>query len=66
MKNKTIENSLQFYHFFSFKGQPAAYGSSRARGCIRATAAGLCHSHSHIRSELTAFVTYRAAKGNAG
>jgi len=29
---------------------PAAYGSSQARGQIRATAAGLRHSHSHARS----------------
>jgi len=29
-----------------------AYGGSQARGLIRATAAGLRHSHSHTRSEL--------------
>ena len=31
---------------------PVAYGSSQARGQIRAIAAGLCHSHSHVGSEL--------------
>ena len=29
-----------------------AYGGSQARGLIGATAAGLCHSHSHARSQL--------------
>ena len=29
----------------------AAYGSSQARGQIRATAARLCHSHSNAESE---------------
>ena len=31
---------------------PVAYGSSQARGQIRAAAAGLHHSHSNTRSEL--------------
>ena len=38
-------------HFFFFKATPAAYGSSRARGEIGATAAGLRHSQSNTRSE---------------
>ena len=40
--------------FFSFFGGavPVAYGSSRARGLIRATAASLHHSHSNSGSEL--------------
>ena len=29
-----------------FRATPAAYGSSQARGLIRAVAAGQCHSHS--------------------
>ena len=32
-------------------GAPAAYGSSQARGQIRAAASGLHHSHSNARSE---------------
>ena len=35
--------------FFVFA--PAAYGSSQARGQIRAVAAGLHHSHSNTESE---------------
>ena len=30
---------------------PAAYGSSQARGCIRAAAASLHHSHSNTGAE---------------
>ena len=37
--------------FFFFKATGAAYGSSQARGQITATAAGLHHSHSNIRSK---------------
>ena len=39
--------------FFSglFRDAPAAYGSSKARGVIRAAAAGLHHSHSNAVSE---------------
>ena len=35
-----------------FRATPAAYGDSQARGQIRATAAGLCHSHSNPRPKL--------------
>ena len=35
-----------------FRAAHAAYGGSQARGRIGATAAGLRHSHSHVRSEL--------------
>ena len=38
--------------FCLFRAAPAAHGSSQARGGIRAVAAGLHHSHSHVRSEL--------------
>jgi len=41
-----------------------AYGGSQARGLIRATAAGLCHSHSNAGSEPSA--TYATAYGNTG
>jgi len=36
---------------FSFRAAPEAYGSSWAKGQIRAAAAGLHHSHSNARSE---------------
>ena len=36
--------------FCLFRAEPATYGSSQARGLIRSAAAGLCHSHSNIRS----------------
>ena len=36
---------------FFFKSTPTAYGSSQARGQIRAAAASLYHSHGNIRSE---------------
>ena len=34
-----------------FRSAPMAYGGSQARGRIGATTAGLCHNHSHARSE---------------
>ena len=41
-----------FYFFlFLFRATPAAYGGSQARGLIGATAAGLHHSRSNVRSE---------------
>ena len=42
---------LVFFFFLLFKTAPVVYGGSQARGRIRATAAGLRHSHSHTRSE---------------
>ena len=35
-----------------FRAAPSVYGSSQARGLIRAVSAGLCHSHSNVGSEL--------------
>ena len=35
-----------------FRATGVSYGSSQARARIRATAAGLCHRHSHTRYEL--------------
>ena len=37
--------------FFLFRGAPAAYGSSQARGLIGAVAASLRQSHSNVGSE---------------
>ena len=45
-------NFLLFLFLFTFRAAPTAYGSSQAKGRIRAVAAGLCHSHSNTRSEL--------------
>ena len=36
---------------FLFRAAPVAYGSSQARGRIRAVASGLCHNHSNARSK---------------
>ena len=41
-----------FFLFFFLGPHPAAYGGSQARGPVGATAAGLHHSHSNVRSEL--------------
>ena len=38
-------------YYLLFRATPEAYGGSQARGPIRATAAGLHHSHSNARSE---------------
>ena len=43
---------LFFFFFFFFRAVPLAYGSSQARGQIRAAAPGLHHSHSSTRSNL--------------
>ena len=47
-------NVLGFLIFFSclFRATPVASGSSQGRCQIKATAAGLCHSHCNIGSEL--------------
>ena len=37
---------------FLFRAAPMAYGSSQARGGIRATTANLRHSHSSVRYKL--------------
>ena len=44
--------TLNLFFFFFFRVTPVAYGSFQARGWIRATAAGLCHSHSNPGSDL--------------
>ena len=48
--NKFISTSL-FIYLLLFRATPMAYGGSKARGHIGATAAGLCHSHSNAGSE---------------
>ena len=53
-----------FFFFFVFsRATPVAHGGSKARGQIRAVAAGLHHSHSNARSEH--ILTYTTAHGNA-
>ena len=46
------ETGRLFICLFFFRAKPVAYQSSQARGRIRATVAGLHHSHSNARSEL--------------
>ena len=48
--------------FLLFRATPTASGSSQARGPIGATASGLYHSHSNVRSELS--WTYTTACSN--
>ena len=52
--------------FSLFRETPVAYGGSQARGLIRATAAGLHHSHGNARSEprLRATPQLRATLGS--
>ena len=45
-----VSVNLVFFFFFLMV-MPAAYGSSQARGQIRAAAVGVHHSHSKARSE---------------
>ena len=48
-----VRGGLCFFFFFLLivKAAPVAYESSQARGQIRATAAGLHHSHSNVGSK---------------
>ena len=41
-----------FLFFLLFRAAPMVYGGSQATGQIGAVAVGLCHSHSHVGSEL--------------
>ena len=41
----------KFKHIHFFRATPKAYGSSQARGPIRAVATGLHHAHSNAGSE---------------
>ena len=47
----SLTQLILFYFICLFRAAPSAYGSSQARGQIRASAASLCHSHSNTRSE---------------
>ena len=49
--SNTNSYNLFFVVIFFFRATPTAYGSSQARGWIRAVAANLHHSHSNTRSE---------------
>ena len=52
-----------FFSFYLFlRAVPSAYGSSQARGQIRAPAASLHHSRGNTRSKLSS--TYAAPRGN--
>ena len=45
-------NLYLLFFFLLFRAEHVAHRGSQARSLIGATAAGLRHSHSHIRSEL--------------
>ena len=47
----SIRKSDFFFFFGLFRAAPTAYGSSQARGPIRAVAASLHHRHNNARSE---------------
>ena len=47
----TLFTPQKSFFFFLFRATPAAYGSSQAKGWIRAAPAGLRHSHSNVGSE---------------
>ena len=49
-----VTNSIKscLLSFCLFRAAPKAHGGSQARGLTGAGAAGLHHSHSHVRSEL--------------
>ena len=54
MASFVFQSRISFFFFFFFplfKAVPAAYGSSQARGGIRALAASLYHSHSNTGSK---------------
>ena len=46
-----LSSNILFFFSFFLRATLAAYGSSQARGLIRAIAAGLHHSHSNTGSE---------------
>ena len=50
-KNSPPAYEQRFFFFNLFRATPIAYGSSQARGQIRAVAASLHHSHSNAGSE---------------
>ena len=54
-------NLFFFFFFCLFRPAPVTYGSSQARGWIRAAAADVHHSHSNARSELHLWATLQLA-----
>ena len=46
LESKSTCSVHLFFFFLAFRAAPTAYGGSQARGPVRATAAGLHHSHS--------------------
>ena len=48
---RKISHSMIFFIFLLFRASLEAYGGSQARGRIRATTAGLHHSHSNVGSK---------------
>ena len=54
-RNKVLINAMTWMNFFVplglFRATLTAYGSSQAKGQIRAVAAGLRHSHSNVGTE---------------
>ena len=53
-REETLFYFISFYFillFLSFRAAPATFGSSQAKGGIRAAGAGLQHSHSNVGSE---------------
>ena len=54
-----------FIYFLLFRATLEAHGSSQARGRIGATAAGLCHSHSHNNTGSEPHLRPITAHGNA-
>ena len=57
---------IYFILFLLFRGAPAAYGGSQARGQIRVTATGLHHSSVGSKRDRATSVTYTAAHSNTG
>ena len=49
---KILLQILSYYISFVFRATPVGYGSSKARGRIRAAALSLHHSHSNAGSQL--------------
>ena len=57
IKTKQTDHRGNSIFLFVFRAAQVAHGGSQASGRIRATAAGLRHSHSNTRSELSLRLT---------
>ena len=51
-KYLNVFGPVVLFSFYLFRAAPVAYGSSQARGPSWAAAAGVCHSHSHVKPKL--------------